>query len=62
MNYQITGNEYISLPTFRESDGAAEGGVRAVARGAGGEHSPPWFIGDSSLAQIRWSLQGRRLQ
>ena len=32
--------------------------MRAVARGAGGEHSPPWFIGDSSLAQIRWSLRG----
>ena len=25
MNYQVTGNEYISLPTLRESDGAAEG-------------------------------------
>ena len=25
MHYQITGNEYISLPTLRESDGAAEG-------------------------------------
>ena len=25
MNYQITGSEYISLPTLRESDGAAEG-------------------------------------
>lgn len=25
MNYQVTGNEYLSLPTIRESDGAAEG-------------------------------------
>lgn len=46
----------------RAGDGVAEGGARAVARGAGGEHSPPWSIGDSSLAQIRWSLRGRRLQ
>ena len=40
---------------------ALRGGA-AAARGAGGEHSPPWFIGDSSLAQIRWSLRGGRLQ
>lgn len=25
MKYQVTGNEYVSLPTIRESDGAAEG-------------------------------------
>lgn len=25
MNYQVTGNEYISLPTIRETDGAVEG-------------------------------------
>lgn len=25
MNYQVTGNEYVSLPAIRESDGAAEG-------------------------------------
>ncbi|MGI6700456.1 MAG: glycoside hydrolase family 125 protein [Christensenellales bacterium] len=25
MNYQVTGNEYVSLPTIRESDGAIEG-------------------------------------
>ncbi|MDD3213200.1 MAG: glycoside hydrolase family 125 protein [Eubacteriales bacterium] len=25
MNYQVTGNEYLSLPTIRESDGAIEG-------------------------------------
>lgn len=25
MNYQVTGNEYVSLPTIREKDGAAEG-------------------------------------
>ena len=25
MNYQVTGNEYISLPTIRESDGVVEG-------------------------------------
>lgn len=42
--------------------GAVDSSARAVAHGAGGEHSPPWFIGDSSLAQIRWSLRGRRLQ
>ena len=23
--YQVTGNEYVSLPTIRESDGAIEG-------------------------------------
>lgn len=25
MNYYVTGNEYISLPTIREADGALEG-------------------------------------
>lgn len=25
MNYQVTGNEYLSLPTIRETDGAVEG-------------------------------------
>ena len=25
MAYQVTGNEYVSLPTIRESDGAVEG-------------------------------------
>ena len=25
MNYYVTGNEYVSLPTIRESDGAIEG-------------------------------------
>lgn len=25
MNYQVTGNEYISLHTIRESDGVVEG-------------------------------------
>lgn len=47
---------------MRASWGSAAGVAGAAARGAGGEHSPPWFIGDSSLAQIRWSLRGRRLQ
>ncbi len=25
MPYQVTGNEFVSLPTIRESDGAVEG-------------------------------------
>ena len=25
MAYQVTGNEYLSLPTIREADGAVEG-------------------------------------
>ena len=25
MNYQVTGNEYLSLPTIRETDGTVEG-------------------------------------
>ena len=25
MAYQVTGNEYLSLPTIRENDGAVEG-------------------------------------
>ena len=25
MNYQVTGNEYLSLPTIRENDGVVEG-------------------------------------
>lgn len=53
------GGAAVAARAVAAGDGAAEGGVRVTARGAGGEHSPPWSIGDSSLAQMGWSLQGR---
>ena len=32
MAYQVTGNEYLSLPTIRENDGAVEGFWKSAER------------------------------
>lgn len=39
--------------------GEADDSARVTARGAGGERSPPWFIGDSSLVRTGVAAAGR---
>ena len=48
MNYYVTGNEYVSLPTIRESDGAIEGlsflhmGAKGMIELCGSGEKPPF--------------------
>lgn len=67
MNYYVTGNEYVSLPTIRESDGAIEGisflhmGAKGMIEMCGTPDYPllkPFFQLDQkeiSLTDLRWS-------
>lgn len=57
MAYQVTGNEYVSLPTIRESDGAVEGVTFLYMQAKGLLE----IRGNEGLIRPYWEADGRRL-
>ena len=57
MRYQVTGNEYLSLPTIRETDGAIEGVTFLYMRLKGMLE----VRGDDALIRPGFSLDGEKL-
>lgn len=67
MNYYVTGNEYVSLPTIRESDGAVEGlsflhmGAKGMIEMCGSDEKPllrPFCEKDGQsvdFSDLRWN-------
>lgn len=66
MNYYVTGNEFVSLPTIRQSDGALEGlsflhmGAKGMIEMCGKEGAPllaPYVLADGKelcLSNLQW--------
>ena len=57
MAYQVTGNEFLSLPTIRESDGAVEGVTFLYMQVKGLLE----LRGNAGLIRPYWELDERRL-